>query len=68
VARGPHLVEVPGVHFFGVDAARQTLESAGFVVDVEHANPDYGLGFVVAQNPDGGSMAPFGSTVTIYVS
>jgi serine/threonine-protein kinase len=68
VSRGPHLVEVPNVHFYGVDAAVRTLTAAGFVVDKKDADPSYGLGFVVGQDPDGGAMAPYGSKVTIYIS
>ncbi len=29
--------------------------------------PYFGLGFVVGQSPDGGDMAPFGSTVEITI-
>jgi eukaryotic-like serine/threonine-protein kinase len=68
VSRGPPLVEVPNVHFYGVDEAVRTLEEAGFEVDKREADPNYGLGFVVGQTPDGGSMQPRGSTVTIYIS
>jgi eukaryotic-like serine/threonine-protein kinase len=68
ISRGPHLVEVPSVHFFGVDAAVQALHDAGFEVEQKDADPNYGLGFVVGQDPDGGSMAPYGSTVTIFIS
>ncbi|HSS67988.1 MAG TPA: PASTA domain-containing protein [Nocardioidaceae bacterium] len=68
ISKGPHLVEVPNVHFFGVDAAVSALTDAGFQVDQRDANVNYGLGFVVGQNPDGGSMAPYGSTVTIFIS
>jgi serine/threonine-protein kinase len=68
ISRGPHLVEVPNVHFFGVDAAVAALEGAGFDVDQQAADVNYGLGFVVDQDPDGASMAPYGSTVTIFVS
>jgi eukaryotic-like serine/threonine-protein kinase len=68
VSRGPPLVEVPNVHFYGVDEAVSTLEEAGFQVDKREADPNYGLGFVVGQTPDGGSMQPRGSTVTIYIS
>jgi serine/threonine-protein kinase len=68
VSKGPHLVQVPNVHFFGVDAAVEALTEAGFVVDKQPADPNYGLGFVVGQDPDGGAMAPYGSTVTIYIS
>jgi hypothetical protein len=68
ISRGPHLAEVPNVNFYGVDQAVHTLEDAGFEVDQQDADPNYGLGFVVGQTPDGGSMQPLGSTVTIYIS
>jgi serine/threonine-protein kinase len=67
VSLGPHLVEVPDVYLDGVDSATQTLEAAGFGVAVEHANNYLGLGYVVSQDPGGGSMAAPGSTVTIFL-
>lgn len=67
VSLGPHLVEVPGVFQDGVDSATQTLEDAGFDVETEEASPYFGLGFVVSQTPDGGEMAPYGSTVVITI-
>lgn len=67
VSKGPDLVEVPDVYLSGTEAARQTLEDAGFEVEVEEAPNSYGLGFVTDQDPDGGSEAPRGSTVTIYI-
>ena len=54
VSKGPHLVEVPDVELFGVDAAQQALEEAGFEVQVLHNEPYFGLGFVVEQSPGGG--------------
>jgi serine/threonine-protein kinase len=68
VSRGPHLVEVPNVHLYGEDAAVQALEAVGFKVHKKKADVYYGLGFVVGQDPDGGTMLPFGDTVTIFVS
>jgi beta-lactam-binding protein with PASTA domain/serine/threonine protein kinase len=65
VSLGPHLIEVPDVYLDGVDAATETLEAAGFEVDVDHSDGYLGLGYVVSQDPDGGSMAPPGSTITI---
>jgi serine/threonine-protein kinase len=68
VSLGPELIEVPRVNLSGVDAATETLEDAGFVVEVEKAETYYGLGFVVRSDPEAGSMAPKGSTVTIFVA
>ncbi len=68
VSLGPELVEVPRVNLSGVDAATQTLEDAGFQVDVEQAETYYGLGFVVRSDPEAGSLAPKGSTITIFVA
>lgn len=67
VSRGPHLVQVPDVDSSGIEAARQALEGAGFGVDVQENSPSFGLGFVVSQSPGGGEMAPYGSTVIVYV-
>jgi beta-lactam-binding protein with PASTA domain/serine/threonine protein kinase len=67
VSLGPHLVEVPGVVRSGVDAATETLEAAGFNVQTEESDFYLGLGFVSSQTPGGGEMAPFGSTVIIYL-
>jgi serine/threonine-protein kinase len=70
VSKGPHLVQVPDVSSTpeGVDAATQTLKAAGFQVKVQHNSVYFGLGFVVSQTPAGGQMAPYGSTVTIYIT
>ncbi len=67
VSKGPHLVEVPDVTDFGTDEAQQALAKAGFEVTVEHYQPYFGLGFVVAQSPNGGDMAPYRSTITIQI-
>lgn len=67
VSKGPNLVEVPDVYLDGVESARQTLEDAGFVVKVEEGTGYLGLGYVTSQDPDGGSMAQPGSTITIYL-
>ena len=64
---GPELVEVPGVVRQGVDDATETLEEAGFKVEVKNAPTYIGLGFVWSQDPDGGAMRPKGSTVTLYL-
>jgi len=65
VSKGPELVEVPSVRGQGVDAATQTLEDLGFKVQTQNASGSLGLGFVWSQDPEGGSMAPVGSTITL---
>lgn len=65
VSKGPELIEVPSVRGQGVDAATETLEDLGFEVVTESAPGSLGLGFVFSQDPDGGSMVPVGSTITL---
>jgi len=67
VSQGPELVKVPSV--FGLDEAdaRTRLESAGFAVDVQHADAYVGFDRIASQSPGWGEQAPKGSTVTIYL-
>lgn len=65
VSRGPELVEVPNVRGQGVEAATRKLESLGFAVRTEQADGSLGLGFVWAQDPDGGERVRPGSTITL---
>nr|WP_157347337.1 Stk1 family PASTA domain-containing Ser/Thr kinase [Nocardioides sp. MAH-18] len=65
VSKGPELIEVPSVRGQGVDAATETLEDLGFHVVTESAAGSLGLGFVFSQDPEGGSMAPVGATITL---
>ncbi|MGH3347422.1 MAG: Stk1 family PASTA domain-containing Ser/Thr kinase [Nocardioides sp.] len=68
VSQGPELVEVPGgLVAAGVDSAKATLESLGFEVAVENADEYIGLGFVFRVDPPSGTMAPKGSTITLYL-
>ncbi len=67
VSKGPHLVAVPNVYHQGTEAAKQSLEHAGFRVEVRPFTPSFGLGFVEDQSPGGDEMAPLGSTVVIYI-
>ncbi len=67
VSRGPELVEVPRVVAKGVDAATEELEALGFVVEVEESSNYIGVGFVFSSDPGAGSMAPKGSTITLYL-
>jgi serine/threonine-protein kinase len=67
VSNGPQ--EVPNVVGMDEDEAEQTLEDAGFDVQVEHdTTTPAERGTVLRQEPGGGSEAPRGSTVTITVS
>ena len=60
VSRGPDLVKVPDVIGMSFSDAYDTLAAAGFVVK------DEGEGNrVVGTDPEGGTMARRGSTVTI---
>jgi serine/threonine-protein kinase len=67
VSLGPELVEMPSVTAVGVDAATQQLEDLGFVVVTDKAAGYLGLGYVFQSDPEGGSMVPHGSTVTLYL-
>jgi serine/threonine-protein kinase len=62
-------VTVPNVVQQGREQAEQTLEDAGFEVNVQTqpvADPTQ-ENVVLDQDPDGGNEAPAGSTVTIVV-
>ena len=65
VSQGPPLAEVPNVSGYGISAATEAMEDAGFKVKVVEADLYIGLGYVVSQNPDAGEMIPIGSTVTL---
>jgi serine/threonine-protein kinase len=67
VSSGPPLVEVPNVVRSGVEAAKQTLREAGFAPRVRRNAIDFGLGFVIRQDPGANDKAPKGSVVTITV-
>jgi serine/threonine-protein kinase len=69
VSNGPPQVSVPPVVGETAQQAVSDLEGAGFVVNqqfvsVSDSSQD---GIVQAQNPDGGSRATKGSTVTITI-
>ncbi|MGH8940270.1 MAG: PASTA domain-containing protein, partial [Actinomycetes bacterium] len=65
VSKGPRPIEVPGVVGKPVAEAQQILAAAGFAVSVSQLPG--GPGTVLNQDPGGGSKAPRGSTVTLYV-
>ncbi|NHC12354.1 Stk1 family PASTA domain-containing Ser/Thr kinase [Motilibacter deserti] len=62
VSLGPPLVQVPDVIDDKVSEAVEKLEAAGFRVERRGTSI---LGRVLGQNPDRGSSAPKGSTITI---
>ena len=67
VSQGPELVEVPSVLAYGVDAATQALEEAGFTVEVDQDDEYVGLGFVIGTDPGRGEMVPAGSTIRLRI-
>ena len=69
VSNGPAEKGVPDVTSVSEEDAVSTLEAAGFRVDVQTEDTDDPAldGFVLRQDPEGGSQAPEGSTVTIVV-
>jgi eukaryotic-like serine/threonine-protein kinase len=66
VSKGPPLVEVPSVVGMQRNRATKLLKDAGFDVKVTKVLGGY-FGTVRFQDPDGGSKAPRGSTVTITI-
>jgi eukaryotic-like serine/threonine-protein kinase len=69
VSKGPKQSTVPDVTSQDEASARSALESAGFKVTVQRQDvTDPGLdGIVLSENPNPGTKAPQGSTVTIVV-
>ena len=66
-SKGPAMVQVPPVRGVGVDEAVQRLEQAGFAVQTVRSDVYVGLEFVVDSDPKEGTMAPQGSTVTLFL-
>nr|WP_098485135.1 Stk1 family PASTA domain-containing Ser/Thr kinase [Georgenia soli] len=66
VSLGPELFEVPDVVGRQVDEATQSLEGAGFRVDVKEVLGGF-FGTVRAQDPEPGSRLPRGSVITLTV-
>ncbi|HSE09728.1 MAG TPA: Stk1 family PASTA domain-containing Ser/Thr kinase [Nocardioidaceae bacterium] len=66
-SKGPQMVEVPQVRGVGVAEATQRLEEAGFQVQTVRSDVYVGLEFVVQSDPPQGTMAPHGSTVTLFL-
>ena len=63
VSKGPEMVKVPSLVGQTLDAATQTLQSQGFVVDTQSYLP----GRVVrAQDPAAGTSVNKGTKVTLF--
>ena len=67
VAKAPPTAAVPNVVGSTKDAARQTLEAAGFTVKEEKDDFSLGLNFVTRQEPASGE-ALYGSEITIWLN
>jgi eukaryotic-like serine/threonine-protein kinase len=68
VSKGPRQVAVPSVIGLLVDQATAQLQGAGFAVQRRDVEDDQPKDVVVAQLPDGLTLAAKGSTVTLTVS
>ncbi|MFN3600187.1 MAG: Stk1 family PASTA domain-containing Ser/Thr kinase [Dietzia sp.] len=68
VGSGPEQVQVPGVVGQSVDAARATLEGAGFRVDTRRVDGTAPEGEVVDQSTPAGQTQLKGATITLQVS
>jgi beta-lactam-binding protein with PASTA domain/tRNA A-37 threonylcarbamoyl transferase component Bud32 len=68
VSEGAPLVEVPDVTEKSVANAKDQLQSKEFKVEVKETESDEEPGTVLKQNPDGGTQAEKGSTVTLTVA
>ena len=67
VSRGPETVEVPNVIGQDEDAAKDTLEQAGFSVQTVREPSNQPAGKVFKMSPKPGTKRPKGSVVRIYV-
>jgi len=68
VSSGPQQVAVPPVVGQPFESARATLQGAGFRVEVQDVDSNQPRGTVVAQSPEGNTLAPRRSLVTLSVS
>lgn len=66
VSKGPDLVQVPSVRGKSEADAKQTLEAAGFAVDIQRLAGGI-FGTAHSTDPSGGSQAPRGSRVTLRI-
>ena len=68
VSKGPKQVAVPSVIGLNVDQATAQLQGAGFAVQRRDVDDDQPTDVVIAQVPEGLTLAAKGSTVTLTVS
>jgi beta-lactam-binding protein with PASTA domain/predicted Ser/Thr protein kinase len=68
VSQGPKPIGVPPVVGIPYDQAASTLQGAGFAVARRDVDSNEPKGTVVQEDPGANSLAPKGSTVTLYVS
>ena len=68
VGSGPEQVQVPGVVGQPVDAARSTLEDAGFRVDIQRVDDTAPEGEVVEQSTAAGQTQIKGASISLQVS
>ena len=68
VSRGPKPVAIPDVTTQPFANAKSALNGLGFVVARVDVQADFPQGTVVSEDPQAGTQAPAGSTVTLSVS
>ncbi|GAB3623425.1 Stk1 family PASTA domain-containing Ser/Thr kinase [Mariniluteicoccus endophyticus] len=64
---GPVMVEVPQTRTMGVAQATDMLKKAGFQVDTKPSGTYLGLGYVAYSEAAGGTKAPEGSKITLFL-
>ncbi|MEA2446554.1 MAG: eukaryotic-like serine/threonine-protein kinase, partial [Actinomycetota bacterium] len=68
-SKGPQPTSIPAVEGLKLEKAKGELEAAGFAVVVTNAySDDIEEGRVIETDPPAASVAPEGSTITMYVS
>ncbi|GAA1505655.1 Stk1 family PASTA domain-containing Ser/Thr kinase [Streptomyces albidochromogenes] len=68
VSTGAPKVEVPDVTEQSKDRATQNLEDKGFEVDTKQVESEKTVGTVVDQDPEGGTKAEKGETITLSIA
>lgn len=66
VSKGPDMLEVPSVRGENAAQGRAQLEAAGFAVKIEKIAGGL-FGTAHSTDPEGGTMAPRGSTITLRI-
>jgi serine/threonine-protein kinase len=62
------VVQVPNVYGMDVGMASDTLEAAGFAVEVDERGSSQPAGTVIGMEPEAETLQPFGMTITITVA